>query len=87
MASEDTKILGFQYLKSDKTPFIIYADLKSLIGKIDGCKNNPIKSSTTKVIEHIQSCFSMPTILSLKNKKMSMIYIQVKIARKNFLNP
>ena len=85
MASEDTKILGFQYLKSDKTPFIIYADLKSLIGKID--KNNPIKSSTTKVIEHIQSCFSMPTILSLKNKKMSMIYIQLKIARKNFLNP
>ena len=63
MASEDTKILGFtQYLKSDKTPFIIHADLKSLIEKIDGCKYNPIKSSTTKVSEHIPSCFSIPTI-------------------------
>ena len=32
MPSEDTKILEFtQYQKSDKTPFIIHADLKSLI--------------------------------------------------------
>ena len=41
MPSVDTKILEFnQYYKSDKTPFIIYADLASLIEKIDGCKNN-----------------------------------------------
>ena len=34
MLSEDTKILQFnQYHKSDKTPFIIYADLESLIKK------------------------------------------------------
>ena len=42
-----------QYRKSNKTPFIIYADLKSLIVKIDECKNNPEKSSTTKLSEHI----------------------------------
>ena len=42
MLSKDTKILKFnQYQKSDKTPFIIYADLDCLIEKIDGCKNNP----------------------------------------------
>ena len=44
MPSEGTKILKFnQYGQSDKAPFIIYADLESLIVKIDGCKNNPEK--------------------------------------------
>ena len=46
-----------QYCKSDKAPFIIYADLESLKGKIDGCKNNPDKSSTTKVSEQIDQVF------------------------------
>ena len=42
MPSQDTKILEFnQYQKSDKAPFIIYADLECIIEKIDGCKNNP----------------------------------------------
>ena len=42
MPSEDTKILKFnQYQKSDKAPFIIYADLECAIEKTDGCKNNP----------------------------------------------
>ena len=36
MPSEDTKTLEFnQYRKSDKTPFIICADLKSLIENTD----------------------------------------------------
>ena len=43
-ASWRHKILEFnQYPKSDKAPFIIYADL---------CQNNPENSSTTKVSEH-----------------------------------
>ena len=42
MLPEDTKILQFNQLhKSDKAPFIIYADFECLIEKIDGCKNNP----------------------------------------------
>ena len=49
MSSEDTKILEFnQYQKSDKAPFIIYADLECIIEKIDECKNNSENSSTTK---------------------------------------
>ena len=31
--------------KSDKVPFTIYADLEFLMQKIEGCKNNPEKSS------------------------------------------
>ena len=37
MPSEYTKILDFkQWQKSDKGPFIIYADLECIIRKIDG---------------------------------------------------
>ena len=42
-----------RYMKSDKMSYIIYADLESLIKKIDGCANNPEKSSTTKIGEHV----------------------------------
>ena len=38
-----------QYQKSDKAPFIIYADLECLKEKIDGCENNRETSSTTKL--------------------------------------
>ena len=42
MSSEDTKILEFnQNQKSDKSPFIIYADFECLVERIDECKNNP----------------------------------------------
>ena len=51
MPSEINKILQFnQYRKSDKAPFIIYADLECLIEKIDRYKNNPENSSANKSI-------------------------------------
>ena len=49
MSFEDTKILELnQHQKSDKALFVIYADLDFIIGKIDGCKNNPEESSKQK---------------------------------------
>ena len=51
-----------QYMKSDKMLFIIYADIESLIRKIDGCGNNPENPSTTKVGEHIPCRYLMLTI-------------------------
>ena len=56
-----------QFQKSGKALFIIYADLESLIEKIDGCKNSPANSFTIKVGEDIPSGFSMFTISSFKN--------------------
>ena len=39
--SEDTKVLeSNKYQKSDKTPFIIYADLQCFIENTDACKSN-----------------------------------------------
>ena len=43
-------------------PYIIYADIESLIRKINGCANNPEKSSTAKTSEHIPCGYSMSTI-------------------------
>ena len=49
MFSEDIKILEFkQYRKFDKSPFLIYVYVESFIKRIDGCKYNSKRSSTTK---------------------------------------
>ena len=62
MPFEDTKLLELnQYQKSDKAPFIVYADLQCIV-EIDGCKNSPEISSITKVSEHIQPGFAVSTI-------------------------
>ena len=55
-----------QYQKSHEAPFIIYGDLECLIKKVNGCKNNPENSSTTKVSEHIPLGLSMSTISSFE---------------------
>ena len=72
MPFEDTKILEFnQHQKSDKAPFIIYADLECIIEKIDGCKNNPENLSTAKISEHVSPGLSMsiiPLFRSIENK-------------------
>ena len=68
MRSQDTIILEFnQNQKSNKAPFVIYADLECIIENIDGCKINPENSSTTKASKHILSGFSMSTISSFRN--------------------
>ena len=58
MLCEDSKILEYnQYQKSNKAPFVIYANLECLIAKIDGCKNNPLNSYIPKVSGHIHQVF------------------------------
>ena len=87
MPSEDTKILEFnQYQKSDKAPFIIYADLECTREKVDGCKNNPENSSTSKVSEHILSGMSMSIISSFGSVEISMICRDLIIVWKCFVN-
>ena len=83
--SEETNMLEFnQYQKSNKAPFIIYADLEYLIEKIDGCKNNPDNSSTTKVNKHIPSGFSISTILSFKSIENKQDVYRSKDCMKKF---
>ena len=44
-------------MKSDKMPYIIYADFESLIKKIDGSATNPEKSPAIKIGQHIPCGF------------------------------
>ena len=60
MPEEDNKILRYNQ-DTTKVPFIIYADLKCLLGKINTCHNNPEKSSTTKINKHTLSGYSLFT--------------------------
>ena len=85
MPSEENKILEFnQYQKSDKSAFIIYADLECTIEKIEGCKNNSEKSSTTKISKHIPSDFSMPTISTFRSIENKHDVCRSKDCMKNF---
>ena len=49
-------------MKSNKMSYIIYGDLESFIKKRGGCSNNPEKSSTTKIGEHILGVYSISNI-------------------------
>ena len=49
MPNEGNKTLKYNHgEKSLKVPFIIYADLESLLVKIHSCQNNPKKPYTEK---------------------------------------
>ena len=66
--SQEDNILQFnQYVKSDKTPCIIYADHESLIKKIDGSANSLEKVLTTKTGEHIPCGYSISAIWAFHN--------------------
>ena len=67
-SSEKDNILQFnQYMKSDKMSYIIFANIKSLIKKINECANNPEKSSATKLGEDIPCGYSMSAIFDFDN--------------------
>ena len=62
MPEKDNKILKYnQGEKPMKVPFVIYADLESLLEKMNTCHNNPETSSTTKINKHTPSGFSLFT--------------------------
>ena len=52
-------------MKSNKVLHIIYADIESLIKKIERCANNPENSSTTKIDGHISCGYSVSPIWAL----------------------
>ena len=81
----DSKILKYNHgEKSMKVPFIIYADLESLLEAMITCYNNPEKSWTTKINKHTSSSYSMLTHCSLDTTKNELDYYRGKNCMKNF---
>ena len=65
-------------------PYIIYADIESLIKKIDVCANNPDNSSITKIGEHIPCEYSMSTIWAFDNVENKHTLYRGKDCMKKF---
>ena len=85
MPKEDNKILKYNHGETSlNVPFIIYADLV-FAWKISTCYNNPTKSSTTKINEHIPSAYSLFTHCSFDLTKIILIFIEVKTVWKGFV--
>ena len=66
-----------------KDPFIVYADLQSLLEKMNACLNNPKKSSTTKINKHTPSGYSLFTHCSFDATKNKLDYYRRKNCMKN----
>ena len=63
-------------MNSNKILYVIYADLESLIKKIDGCVNKPKKSPSVKTGENVYCGYSMPAIWTfdtIEKKKTQFI--------------
>ena len=73
MPKKDNKILKCNHgEKFMKFPFIIYANMESLLEKMGTCHNNPKKSSTTKVNKHTRSGYSLFTCCSFHATKNNL---------------
>ena len=85
MPEKGNKILKYnQGEKSMKVPFTIYADLESLLEKMNTCHNNPEKSSTTKINKHTLYGYSLFTHCSFDTTKNKLDYYIGKDCMKNF---
>ena len=85
MPEEYNKILKYNHgEKSMKAPFIIYADLESLLEKMDTCYDNPEKSSTTKINKHTPSGYSLFAHCSVDETKNKVGYYRGEDCMKKF---
>ena len=85
MSNENNKIIKYnQGEKSIKSPFIIYADLESLLGKMSTCYNNPKESSTTEINKHTPSHYSLFTHCLFVKTKNKVDYYRGKDCMKKF---
>ena len=66
------------------TPFVIYADLESILEKINGCENDTEKSSTIKVNKHTASGYSLFSHCLFDKTKNKLDYYRGKNCMKNF---
>ena len=86
MPDKDNNILKYNHgEKSMKAPFIIYADMESLLEKKNSiCHNNPNKLSKTKINKHTPSGCLMFTHCPFDNAKNSLNHYRVQDRIKMF---
>ena len=71
-------------MKKMRAPFVIYADLESLLEKMNTCHDNPKKSTTTEINKHTPSVYSLFTDCLFDTTKNKFDYYRGKNCMKNF---
>ena len=84
MPEGDASIKYHPGIKSMRAPFAIYADLESLLTKMDTCINNPGKSSTAQINKHEMCGYSLITHCSFDEKKNMVDYYKGEDCLKKF---
>ena len=84
MPKEDNKILKYNHGEKSIIPFIIYADIESLLEKMGTCHNNPKKPSTAKISKHTASGHSLFTHCSFDTKENKLDSYRDKSCMKKF---
>ena len=79
MPKEDNKTSKYNHgKKSMKDQFNIYPDLESLLETMSTCRNNPEKSSASKINKHTPLVIHCLHIVHSIQQKISLIIIDVK---------
>ena len=78
MTKKDNKILKRNPKEKSMNPFVIYADLGSLLKKWSLFHNNPKKSSTAEINKHTSSGYSMFTQCLFDATKNKLDYYRGK---------
>ena len=85
MSNEDNKILKYNYgEKLLKAPFIIYADLECLLGKMQTCQNNFEKSCTEIKLSISLLVTHFLQVVGLTQQRTNFI-VKAKVVWKRFL--
>ena len=85
MPNEYNKILKYNHgEKSIRAPFIIYADLESLLEKMNTCYDNQEKSSRTKINKHTPSGYSLFMHCSFNKAENKLDYYRGEDCMKKF---
>ena len=84
MPNKDNNTIEFNQKNYGKAPFVIYADLESLLQKISTCYNNSKESSTTEVNKHTPSGYSIFTNCSFDERKNNLDYYKGNDCMKEF---
>ena len=84
MPEKDTFIKYHSGFKSMRNPDVIYADIESLLKKVDTCTNDPNKSSTTRKNKHEMCSYSLIRQCSFDEKNNKIDYYRGKYCLKKF---
>ena len=85
MPNDKNKMLKYNHgEKFMKAPFLVYPDLKCLLGKIHSCQNNPEKIYAEKKIKHTPSGYSLFANYSFDETKNKLdCLVQMKMLKMN----